>query len=195
VKSHGPPIRGQNSWQHLAHSLITFVSIFAIAKERVVAKVNFKSKWILAIVALFGVSLIATGVFASASITINTNNTVNLGAGRANVEACQDQATVETEQEYNTTTNIYELKAITIVNLDTRGCSGKTIKMALNYCETGGTVCDTQYAQWTGFQVGQTETLTWDDTANGTGNTSSITLDPVDTATQMVTATVAISLE
>jgi hypothetical protein len=159
-----------------------------------VAKVNFKSKWILAIVALFGVSLIATGVFASASITINGGSAVNLGAGRADVEACQDEATVETEQTYNTTSKVYELTKITIEDLDTTGCTGKTIKMALNYCAAGGTECETQYAEWTGFTSGATEDLIWTGSA-GSGNTSSLVLTAVDTAGAMVTATVAISVE
>ena len=157
-------------------------------------KVNFKNKWILSIVALFGVSLIATGVFASASITINSGAAVNLGAGRADVEACEDQATVDTEQTYNTTSNVYELTKITIEDLDTTGCTGKTIKMALNYCAAGGTECQTQYAEWTGFTSGATEDLIWTYPA-GVGNTSSIVLNAVDTAGSMVTATVAISVE
>ena len=158
------------------------------------AKVKFKSKWILAILALFGVSLIATGVFASASISINGGGVVNLGAGRADVEACQDEATVDTEQTYNAVSKVYELTKITIVGLDTTGCSGKTIKMALNYCAAGGTECQTQYAEWTGFESGATEDLFWTDPA-GTGNTSTLVLNPVDTAGSMVTATVAISVE
>ena len=196
MKSHRPPIRGQNSWQHLAYSLITFVSTNAIAEERVVAKVNFKSKWILAIVALFGVSLIATGVFASASITINSGSAINLGAGKANVQACDTTVTVSTQQTYDVIDKRYELTSITIDDLDTTTCAGKTIKMTLDYqlCSNGADCADQtpESTTWSGFPTG-TQTLTWGASA-GTGITSTTVLPAIDTA-NVGDAYIAISAE
>jgi len=141
-----------------------------------------KSKWVIAALGLLGVSLIATGVFASASININSDNLVNLGAGKAEVTACQQQANVSTHQEFNDTENRYELTSITIDSFDTRSCDGKSINMALSWCDNNQANCQTQYAKWENYTDGENVTLTWDDRA-GTADVSSIALPPIDTST------------
>ena len=64
-------------------------------------KVNFKNKWMIAIVALFGISLVSSGVFAAATISLNSGNPVNLGAGAAAVDVCDSSATISTAQTYD----------------------------------------------------------------------------------------------
>ena len=160
------------------------------------AKVNFKSRWGIAALALLGVSLIATGVFASASITINSGSAINLGAGKAEVMACDTTATVSTQQTYDQTDKRYELTSITIEDLDGTACAGKTIKMTLDYelC-VNGSGCTSQTLEstsWSGFPTG-TQTLTWDATT-GSGVQSVSALPPIDTA-NVGSAYIAISAE
>jgi hypothetical protein len=125
-------------------------------------KFVFKSKWNIAILALLGVSLISAGVFASASISINGDSAINLGAGKAEVMACKNQATVSTHQEYNETENRYELTSITLDDLDTTSCVGKTLKMTLAYTDlTNGANAPILFqTSWSHLQSG-THTLTW----------------------------------
>jgi len=148
-------------------------------------KIDFRNKWTLAILALFGVSLISAGVFASASITLNSGNAVNLGAGSAAVAACDSYATVSTQQTYNATNQRYELSTITLSNVD--GCQGKTLSMAF---KAGG---NTYSTTWGVTGTGE-RTLTWGGTA-GTGDTSySAFPTGIDTANSGIT-TIAISAQ
>jgi hypothetical protein len=166
-----------------------------------VAKVNFKSKWILAIVALFGVSLIATGVFASASISINNGNAINLGAGRAVVEACDDQVTISTAQTYSDADQRYELSEIEISGLDAGLCNGRTIKMTLDYelCASNGSSCSPQTpvnTTWTGYGTSGDVTLTWGEEAgDGTDGTESTSALPAINTALVGEAYIAISAE
>ena len=160
------------------------------------AKVNFKSKWILAIVALFGVSLIATGVFASASISINSGSAINLGAGKAEVEACDNTVTVSTEQSYDATDKRYELTQISLAGLNAEDCDGKTIRMTLDYelCVNG--TCSPAApvsTYWTGYGDSGDVTLTWG-ASSGTGFTATSALPAIDTAS-VGAAYIAISAE
>lgn len=93
-------------------------------------KINFKNKWLIALVALFGVSLISSGVFAAATITINGNNQVNLGAGAAAVNVCDSSATISTDQTFNSNLQRFELTTINLTGVDKSLCEGKTITLA-----------------------------------------------------------------
>jgi hypothetical protein len=152
------------------------------------SKIEFRNKWVVAALGLFGISLISAGVFASASITLNSGNAVNLGAGAAAVSACDSYATVSTQQTYNATAQRYELTTITLQNVDTDACAGKTLSMAF---KTGaGTTYSTTWGL-TGL-TGE-KTLTWGGAA-GTGQTSYSALTPIDTAGSGIT-TIAISAQ
>ena len=152
------------------------------------SKVDFKNKWVIAILALFGVSLISAGVFASASISLNSGGVVNLGAGSAAVSACDSYATVSTQQTYDSTDQRYELTTITLSNVDTTACVGKTLSMAFKsgnqtYSTTWGIVSGTS-----------NDTLTWGGTA-GTGTTSYSAMPTnIDTANSGI-STIAISAQ
>jgi hypothetical protein len=149
------------------------------------SKVNFKNKWAIAVLALFGVSLISAGVFASASITLNSNGTVNLGAGAVAVNVCDNQATISTDQTYNESLQRFELTTISLQGIDRSNCLGKTITMAFK---------DTSGTQSTTWSVGSTAgDLVWGGAA-GTGNTSYSALTPINTAASTIT-TIAISAQ
>jgi hypothetical protein len=151
------------------------------------SKINIRNKWVVAVLALFGISLISAGVFASASITLNSGNAVNLGAGAAAVSACDSYATVSTQQTYNSTAQRYELTTITLQNVDTTACAGKTLAMAF---KAGGTTYSTT---WGISGLSGEQTLVWGGTA-GTGLTSYSALTPIDTAGSGI-STIAISAQ
>jgi hypothetical protein len=153
------------------------------------SKIDFRNKWVVGALALFGISLISAGVFASASITLNSGNAVNLGAGSAAVNACDSAATVSTQQTYNSTAQRYELTTITLQNVDTTACVGKTLSMAIKTTNNG-----TLSTTWGIVNGGTDQTLTWGQTA-GTGNTSYSALPSgIDTANSGIT-TIAISAQ
>jgi len=148
-------------------------------------KVDFKNKWVIAVLALFGVSLISAGVFASASITLNSGNAVNLGAGAAPVTACDSQATISTQQTYNATNERYELTTITLAGVDTDACNGKTLSMAFKANS------QTYSTTWGITGLTGVQTFTWGGTS-GTGLTSSTPLTAINTAASGIT-TIAVS--
>jgi hypothetical protein len=160
------------------------------------AENKFKSKWVIGALGLLGVSLIATGVFAAASITINNGGAINLGAGKATVEACDTLVDVTTEQTYDAVERRYELTSIKLNDLDTSLCAGKTIKMTLDYeiCSNGAdcTFQTPETTTWSGFPTG-TQTLTWGP-SSGTGITATSALPAIDTA-NVGYAYIAISAE
>jgi len=97
----------------------------------------------IAIVALFGVSLVSSGVFAAATITINGNNQVNLGAGAAAVNVCDSSATISTDQSFNSSNQRFELTTINLSGVDKTACTGKTITLAF---VAGGVTKSTTWA-------------------------------------------------
>jgi polygalacturonase len=148
-------------------------------------KVNFKSKWALAVLALFGVSLISAGVFASASITLNSNGTVNLGAGAVGVSVCDQQATISAQQSL--IDGVFKLTTISLQGIEYDECDGKTITMA--FVEGG----ETYQTTWAIDDAGFTDDadLIWGGTA-GDGMTGSTALPVIDTADSDI-STIAIS--
>jgi hypothetical protein len=93
-------------------------------------KVTFKKKWAGALLALFGISLISAGVFASATITLNGDTPVNLGAGAIGVEVCDSSATISTDQTFDATDQRFELTTVTLSGIDYEDCAGKTLSLA-----------------------------------------------------------------
>lgn len=147
-------------------------------------RINFKDKRVIALLALFGVSLISAGVFASASITLNSGNAVNLGAGAVAVNVCDQQATISATQNYNISLERFELTTIALQGLDHSACNGKTIYLAM---KDGSTL------HWTTWAIssGNSGDLIWGGTA-GTGLTGSQALTPINTAASNI-STIAIS--
>ena len=93
-------------------------------------KRKFNKKWLIPIALLLGVSLVGSGVFASSQITLNSGSAVSLGTGAAAVNVCGSQATISAQQYFNTNTQTYYTGTISLANLDTTACNGKTLSMA-----------------------------------------------------------------
>jgi len=100
-------------------------------------KETFKKKWAVALLALFGISLISAGVFASATITLNGDTPVNLGAGAIGVEVCDSTATISTDQTYDATDERFELTTVTLSGVDYSACAGKTLSLAFKTTTDG----------------------------------------------------------
>jgi hypothetical protein len=106
-------------------------------------KFNFVNKWVVALVALFGISLISAGVFAAATITINGGTAVNLGAGAIGVNVCDSAATISTDQTYSSSNQRYELTTVTLSGINDSTCAGKTLSLAF---KAGGSTKSTTWA-------------------------------------------------
>jgi hypothetical protein len=148
-------------------------------------KIDLQRKWIVALLAIFGVSLISGGVFAAAQITVNGNNQVNLGAGAAAVTACSNSATLSTIQSYNATNQRYELTTITLTGVN--GCDNKTLALAF---KAGNTTYSTTW----GVQAGTNRTLTWGGSGTLGGDNAYSTFPAINIAANDIT-TIAISAQ
>jgi hypothetical protein len=152
-------------------------------------KINLRNKWVVAGLGLFGISLISAGVFASASITLNSGGVVNLGAGAAAVNACDSYATVSTQQTYSAANQRYELTTISLSNVNFDSCAGKTLSMAF---VAGGTTYSTT---WGISGLTGEQTLIWGGTAaSSNGVTSYSALPVINTAASNI-STIAISAQ
>jgi hypothetical protein len=116
-------------------------------------KSKLQKKWVLAFLAVFGISLISSGVFAASRITLNSGGAVNLGAGTAPVTACQTQATVSALQTLGND-SVYKLTTIDL-DLNTDNCLGKTLGLAFI---AGGTSYSTT---WSIGNTGGARTFTY----------------------------------
>lgn len=140
-------------------------------------------KWVAILLGIFGVSLLSAGVFAATTITLNSGNAVNLGAGATAVSVCDSSATISTQQTYNTSAQRYELTTISLANVDYSACAGKTLSMA--FVSNGSTYSTT----WAVTNL--VTTYNWGGSA-GTGATSYSALTAIDTANSTI-ATFAVS--
>ena len=150
-------------------------------------RIDFKNKRTIALLALFGVSLISAGVFASASITLNSGNAVNLGAGAVAVNVCDQQATISATQNYNMSLERFELTTISLQGLNHVACNGKTIYLAM---KDGSTL---HWTTWGIASANDGQDLIWGGSA-GTGLIGSQRLEPINTAASNI-STIAISAQ
>lgn len=81
---------------------------------------------------LFGIGVLvavpAIGSTLAANITIGTNSTVQFGQGTATAAACDSSITVVPNASFNDTGSSFKLGSVTISNLDTVSCNGKTLR-------------------------------------------------------------------
>lgn len=134
-----------------------------------------QKKWFVVLLGVFGASLLSAGVFAASTITLNSGNAVNLGAGAAAVDVCDSTATINTLQTFDSTTQRYNLTTITINDINTGNtCAGKTLEMAF-------VTAQSQTYRTTWSLVSGTTTYTWGGSGSGTGFSSS-TLPAINTA-------------
>ncbi len=151
-------------------------------------KIN--KKWAIVLGVLFGASLISVGVFASATITLNSGNAVNLGAGAVAVNACGTQATVSAQQSFDTTSQSYKTTTISISGIpqNTSDCGGKTLSLAFRANST------TYSATWSVATSGGTGTYVYGGVAGGAATNAQTALIPFDTAASGLT-TIAVAVQ
>jgi len=81
-------------------------------------------------------ALIISGVLASTSITVNSQNKVVLGAGAAFSTTCDEAITVKPLTTFNTTTGRYDLTTISVKDIGdsfpsgVTTCIGNTLQLA-----------------------------------------------------------------
>ena len=104
---------------------------------------NKNKKRLLILVALVGVMGIG-GVVAATSITINAGVPISLGAGYTTATTCDAAVSITAGQTYNTSTNLYNINAFDITNLNVASgnCNNKVMQLAV--VTSGGT----QQASW-----------------------------------------------
>ena len=87
-------------------------------------------------------AFIISGVLASTSITVNSGNTVTLGAGAAYATTCDEAVTVTPLTSFNTSSGIYQLTTISVKDIGVAGCANKTLSLAFLSSSTA------YYASW-----------------------------------------------
>lgn len=155
---------------------------------------KFNRKWLIVAAGVFGVSLISAGVFASTQITVNGNNTVNLGAGSATFTLCSSTATISASQTYFPATGTFNTTTFAITGLGS-ACSGKVLSLAF---QTSGSIVNS--ATWTIPSSNTTSNVfQYGYGSNGTNNAgvyqSQSPLAAFDTAQQTNLSTVAIAVQ
>ena len=66
-----------------------------------------RKRYLIILIGLLGIVITGVGVFASTLISINSGQTVNLGAGSAGVNVCGSNATISTTQYFNGASQSY----------------------------------------------------------------------------------------
>jgi hypothetical protein len=69
------------------------------------------------------------GTTFAASIAVNGGSAVQFGQGVASVNACDTSVTIGPAGDYNYASDAFHLETVTITNLDTVSCAGKTITL------------------------------------------------------------------
>jgi hypothetical protein len=92
---------------------------------------NKNKKRLLILVALVGVMGIG-GVVAATSISINSGVPISLGAGYTTATTCDAAVTITAGQAYNVSTNLYEVNALNVTDVNTTSgnCNNKTMQLA-----------------------------------------------------------------
>ncbi len=114
-------------------------------------RISRKAKFTTVIVAVIaGAAFIISGVLASTSISVNSNNIVSLGAGAAFSATCDSDIQVTPLTSFNASNGTYQLTTISVTDIgDDRvsggpsSCGGKTLNLA--FLHTSGN----QFASWT----------------------------------------------
>jgi len=103
---------------------------------------------LVGVVVVAVIAFLVSGVLASTSITVNSNNKVQLGAGAAYATSCDETVTATPLTTFNTTNGTYQLTTISVTGIDGAGttgisCSGKILNLAFLDNSTP------YYASWT----------------------------------------------
>jgi hypothetical protein len=150
-----------------------------------------KRNLLILVFGLIGALLVGVGVFASTLITINSGQTINLGAGSAGVNVCGSAATISTTQYFNTNTQSYYTGTIGISGINTGDqCAGKTLSISFLQ---GGQVYSATWpitAGYTNYYFGQINS-----SSNSTPNAyANATMSAFDTAASNI-STIAVAVQ
>jgi hypothetical protein len=160
-------------------------------EEKDMSEKKFNKKWLIPLGLIAGAALVGSGVFASSQITLNSGNSVSLGAGAAAVNVCGSSATISAQQYFDSTQQAYYTGTISLANLDSTACNGKTLNMAFK--DAGGTVRTATWAIASTYTTYEwAYTVGSDGTPSGTRYSNS-TLAAFNTA-QNSLSTIAISV-
>ena len=100
----------------------------------------------LFIAIIAGAAFLISGVLASTSISVNSNNGVTLGAGAAYASTCDGDISVTPLTSFNATNGTYQLTTISVTGIGdgvAPTCDGKVLNLA--FLHTSGN----QFASWT----------------------------------------------
>ena len=110
-------------------------------------KISRRAKFSALFVAIVaGAAFLISGVLASTSISVNSNNGVTLGAGAAYSATCDGDITVNPLTSFNATNGTYQLTTISVTGIGdgvAPTCDGKILNLAFLH-----TSCN-QFASWT----------------------------------------------
>ena len=150
---------------------------------------KLKKRWLLLAAAIFGVALLGSGVFASSQITLNSGNTVSLGAGAAAVNTPCGTATISTQQYFNAAQQAYYTGTIALdIPASHSTCTGKTLSLAYdNGAGTSGS------ATWAVDDADNTYTYGYSANSGGTTRSSGL-LATFNTASSNL-ATIAVAVQ
>ena len=103
-------------------------------------------KRLFILVALVGVMGIG-GVVAATSISINSVVPISLGAGYTTATTCDSAVTITAGQAYNGTSNLYEVDALNVTDVNTvsGACNNKVMQLAVVGTMAGSPL----FASWT----------------------------------------------
>jgi hypothetical protein len=79
------------------------------------------------------------GVFATNSITINSNGSIEFGQGLSATSTCDADLTTTINQAYNAGTGIFDATEVVVSGIKDFACDGKTLHVSL--VDSAGTVC------------------------------------------------------
>ena len=114
-------------------------------------KVNRRTKFTAFFVVVIAcAAFLISGVLASTSISVNSNNGVTLGAGAAYSATCDSDISVTPLTTFNATTGAYQLTTISVSDIGNNritggptSCAGKVLNLA--FLHTSGN----KFASWT----------------------------------------------
>lgn len=106
-----------------------------------------KKRTVVAAFAIGALALGAAGVYATNSITINGDNTIEFGQGSATTNACTSSMTSSISQSWDIGLTGFKVNSVTL-GFDSELCSGKVITLsALN--SAGTAICGIDGATYT----------------------------------------------
>lgn len=136
------------------------------------------------------------GVFATNSITINSDNGIEFGQGLSSTGTCDSGLTTSINQEYNATDNKFYATTVVVSDIQDQNCDGKTIHVSLVGSSGGaaGIVCSVNGTTASGGAgANQDAWLITDDGDNTTDQSITVTVPSTCDATTITKVAITTS--